>query len=115
MAVVFLLGLAVAAPPAVAQIPSRPATVTKSGGRISCGGGGHIAIVANALGSIGYWLPAPTLRYQSYHISLFAEEWDSTQTSATSWKVTVDNGYLDDTGTYAFCVPPGGRPSLNVG
>lgn len=82
-------------------------TVSKSGGKVSCGGGGRVTIQGYGSGLLSFYAPSSSLQYTVDHGSdIYPSTWYSYATSVTSWKVSSDGGYLYDPGTYAYCRPP---------
>lgn len=86
------------------------AVVSKSGST-SCPYQSVVIVVGKGSGYMEWYWPSGTLQRESNHGSDIYSESYNTGRRSTTWQVTTTGGYLDDTGTYGWCMPTAQPPS----
>lgn len=86
------------------------ADVSKTG-TTSCPYLSVVMVVGKGSGYMKWYWPSTTLQRESDHGQDIYSEQYNTGRRSTSWKVTTTSGYLDDNGTYGWCMPTAQAPS----
>lgn len=105
--------LAAAAVLVLADATAAHAAVSKTGYQ-SCRVGEWVQVVGKGSGELVVYWPSGTYRDEINFGDVVSSKTWNTKVRTTDWKVESIGGYLDDAGTYSWCMPYLSKPATQT-